>query len=174
LIVIKCDKNFQFTDIQRCINEIEPDHFNTLGILLDMFDLDTTDAIDISKQYNGSTLQTLYGDKIKFKHRPQETEKGLRFNENKTRIDLVPPSAILALSDVLTAGAVKYSPRNWEKGMEWSKPYASAMRHMLKFWSGEDIDPETGLPHLAHAMTNMAFLIEYMEKHKQYDDRYKG
>lgn len=102
------------------------------------------------------------------------SEKGLRFNEGKTRIDLVPPSAILALSDVLTAGAKKYAEHNWRKGMEWSKPYASAMRHMIKFWSGEDIDPETGLPHLAHAMTNMVFLIEYMEKHKQYDDRYKG
>jgi hypothetical protein len=102
------------------------------------------------------------------------SEKGLRFNEGKTRIDLVPPSAILALSDAMTDGAKKYSEHNWRKGMEWSKPYASAQRHMLAFWKGEDINPDSGVSHLAHAMANLAFLIEYMETHKQYDDRYKG
>ena len=41
--------------------------------------------------------------------------KGLRFNEGKTRKDLLPNFAITEMSKVLTAGSLKYADRNWEK-----------------------------------------------------------
>jgi hypothetical protein len=97
---------------------------------------------------------------------------GLRYNKGKPRVDLVPTSAILALAEVLTVGAEKYELHNWRKGMAHSICYASAMRHLLKYWSGEDVDSESGKSHLAHVLTNIAFLIEYQETCPELDDRY--
>lgn len=97
--------------------------------------------------------------------------KGLRFNEGKTRKDLLPNFAITEMSKVLTAGSLKYADRNWEKGMEWSKCLASLRRHIDKFESGIDFDEETGLLHMAHAMTNCSFILEYYNIYPQGDDR---
>lgn len=101
----------------------------------------------------------------------RELTQALRFNENKVRYDLLPPYAIHQLACVMTKGAEKYAPINWEKGMEWSKCLASLKRHIAKFEMGIDNDEETGLLHLAHAMTNCAFLIEYYKIYPQGDDR---
>ena len=97
---------------------------------------------------------------------------GLRYNTGKPRIDLVPPSAIIALAEVMTVGALKYELHNWRKGMNHSICYAAAMRHLLKYQGGEDIDAESGKPHLWHVLTNIAFLIEYQETCPELDDRY--
>ncbi len=98
-------------------------------------------------------------------------DKGLRYNAGKVRYDLVPAFAVEQMARVFTKGAEKYKERNWEAGMRWSKPLASMMRHIAAFERGEDFDPETGLLHMAHAMTNAAFLIEYYRIYPQGDDR---
>lgn len=97
--------------------------------------------------------------------------EGLRFNEGKIRMDLVPESAVKALAEVLTKGAAKYAPRNWELGMKWSNVIASLDRHISAFKQGEDFDPETGLHHVKHALCNLAFLVEYYKTYPQGDDR---
>lgn len=96
---------------------------------------------------------------------------GLRFNEGKTRHDLVPVFAQEQYAQVLTKGAEKYAERNWELGMSWSKVLASLKRHTLAFENGEDYDKETGLLHTAHIMCNAAFLTEYYKTYPQGDDR---
>jgi hypothetical protein len=98
-------------------------------------------------------------------------EKGLRFNNGKTRHDLVPAFAQEQYAKVISAGSVKYLPRNWEKGMEWTTVMASMKRHILAIERGEDYDPETGLLHSAHVMCNAAFLTEYYRIYPQGDDR---
>jgi hypothetical protein len=98
---------------------------------------------------------------------------GLRLNEGKLQISLVPTSAIRGLAEVLQKGAAKYAPRNWERGMKWSIPYECAMRHLMTWFDGQDLDDETKLNHLKHALCNIAFLIEYSETCPQFDDRPK-
>lgn len=98
---------------------------------------------------------------------------GLRFNTGKVPIHLVPPSLVLAVASVLGYGANKYAERNWERGMKWSVPYASLMRHLLAWQNGEEVDAESGLPHLHHVACNIAMLIEFMETYKEGDDRPK-
>lgn len=98
---------------------------------------------------------------------------GVKFDQNKRRVDLVPTEAINALADILTAGAVKYGRDNWRKGMDWSRVYGAAQRHMLAFWGGDDIDEESGMPHLWHALTNIAFLVSYQAMSVGRDDRWK-
>lgn len=98
-------------------------------------------------------------------------DKGLRFNAGKTRHDLIPPFAQEQYAKVLTAGSLKYAPRNWERGMSWGKVMASLKRHIIEFESGEDYDKETGVLHMAHVMCNAAFLTEYYRIYPQGDDR---
>jgi 5'(3')-deoxyribonucleotidase len=98
-------------------------------------------------------------------------QEGLRFNEGKTRYDLVPAFAQEQYAKVLTVGANKYAERNWELGMKWSKVIASLERHIQAIKRGEDFDPEDGLLHSAHAMCNAAFLTEYYKIYPQGDDR---
>ena len=89
----------------------------------------------------------------------------------KRRLDLVPVSPLLDIADVLTFGADKYEPRNWERGFPYGRLYGAAMRHLLAWWGGQDDDEETGLPHLAHAATCIMFLLEYRRSLAGEDDR---
>lgn len=89
----------------------------------------------------------------------------------KLRFDLMPPSFIEAVTEVLTFGAEKYADRNWEKGMSWGRPFAATMRHLWAWWRGEETDKDSGLSHLSHAACNLAFLIEYETTKREFDDR---
>lgn len=99
---------------------------------------------------------------------------GLRHNKGKPKVSLVPPEIIMAVAKGLTANCEsgKYPPRNWELGMAYSDVYDSLQRHLLKWWSGEDMDEE-GLPHLYLAACNIAFLVTYHERDVGIDDRPK-
>lgn len=98
---------------------------------------------------------------------------GVKFDHDKIRLDLLPTELMEDVGEVLTFGAQKYGDRNWEKGMNWSRPYAALLRHMYAWWRGEDKDPETGFSHLAHAACNIAFLLTFKKREKGLDDRPK-
>lgn len=91
-------------------------------------------------------------------------KEGLKYDQNKLRLDLIPPEAIEALGKVLTYGAAKYGDSNWKKGMRWGRIYAALQRHLLAWHGSRDIDSESGLPHLYHALANLTFLIYYTQK----------
>ena len=75
---------------------------------------------------------------------------------------LMPFDALRSITKVLAGGALKYGPRNWERGMDWDRPYAALMRHMTAWWEGREAsDPETGCSHLAHAGCCVLFLLAY-------------
>ena len=98
-------------------------------------------------------------------------ERGVKFDGNKLRMDLLPPELLLGVADVLTHGANKYGGRNWELGMDWSRVSGALLRHFVAWMGGEDIDPESGKPHLSHVACNIAFLIAYAERNIGNDDR---
>lgn len=94
----------------------------------------------------------------------------LKDDKGKSRPDLLPAGALLEVSFVLEYGARKYGPNTW-RGLEWSRLYAAALRHLLAFQAGEDDDPETGCPHLAHAAAQVLFLLESCRARLGKDDR---
>ncbi len=92
--------------------------------------------------------------------------EGTKHDEGKLRMELIPPEALEALARVLTFGAQKYDDRNWEKGIQWSRVYGAALRH-LNEWviNGEtNADNETGFSHLEHALCCIAFLVTYEKR----------
>lgn len=89
--------------------------------------------------------------------------EGKKFDQDKTRLDLVYPQFVENVGKVLTFGAKKYEPNNWQKVEDpVNRYYAAALRHLIAWREGEDKDPESGLSHLAHAACNLMFL-QYFE-----------
>jgi hypothetical protein len=84
-------------------------------------------------------------------------------------MSLLSSDALLELAKVMTYGETKYSSHNWRKGFKWSRIMDAALRHLTAYNSGERIDPETGITHLAHSMANLMMLIEF-EKHSVGED----
>lgn len=87
------------------------------------------------------------------------------------RLDLIPYDALWQIALVYGAGAQKYAERNWESGYDWSKSFGALQRHLALFWSGEDLDSETGLPHLAHAGWHCLALLAFSGRELGRDDR---
>lgn len=99
--------------------------------------------------------------------------EGLKFDEGKPALGLLPYYSLQEIAKVLKFGAEKYGKYNWIKGMDWSRLIDASLRHILAFNDGEDLDPESGLPHLAHASSCLLFLLWYSEYRKELDDRRK-
>jgi len=98
--------------------------------------------------------------------------EGKKFDQQKTRLDLLPLRALEETGKVLTYGAQKYGVNNWRAGMGWSRMFGACMRHLYSYWNGEDRDTETGLSHLAHAACCLLFVLEYEITKTGTDDRY--
>jgi hypothetical protein len=96
-----------------------------------------------------------------------------RYNDGKPDYSLIPLCTLEDEVRVWMHGARKYAAFNWMKGMPWSAPLACALRHLSRFQAGEDIDAESGLPHLAHAMCNLRMLTLYAKTYPEGDDRPK-
>jgi len=96
---------------------------------------------------------------------------GARHNEGKSRVDLIPPDVLLALGRVYEYGSRKYADRNWERGMPWSTCYGCLIRHLLKWWAGEEFDIESGLPHIDMVAWNAIALSAYEKRRIGTDDR---
>ena len=102
-------------------------------------------------------------------------EQGEKYDTEKVMMQLFPPEAIVEISRVLTYGAKKYAPRNWEKGIEYSRVFGALQRHLWAWWGGEENDPESGLTHLAHAGCCLVFLIAFEKRHMQeFNDKPNG
>ncbi len=86
---------------------------------------------------------------------------GVKYDQDKPRYELLPIMPIEETVKVLTYGAKKYADDNWrEVSRQRPRYFAAAIRHIFAWWQGEELDPESGLPHLAHAMCCLIFLME--------------
>jgi hypothetical protein len=65
---------------------------------------------------------------------------------------------------------VSYGLWNWAKGMKYSVVMSSLMRHLSAIQAGEENDPESGLPHMGHAMCNMIMLSHYSKHMPEMND----
>lgn len=96
----------------------------------------------------------------------------VRFDSGKPDWSLLPFKAVEEIIKVLEFGAKKYARGNFAtgNGIEYSRVINSLIRHTVAFSKGEDLDPESGLSHMAHAGANVLFLLHY-EKNK---DKFKN
>lgn len=85
--------------------------------------------------------------------------EGKKYDEGKSRMDLVPLDTIEAVGKILGIGAKKYGENNWQELPNfWSRYKAALLRHLAAIDKGELIDQESGLPHIDHVLCNAVFL----------------
>jgi hypothetical protein len=100
---------------------------------------------------------------------------GRKFDGGKLEFGLLPPFALEETVKVLTFGAQKYERGNWQKVPDSKRRYFDAMeRHIWAWKKGEQLDPESGIHHLAHAMCCLMFLYEHDIIYSINDDEVKN
>lgn len=99
--------------------------------------------------------------------------EGVKHDQGKSRVDLLDPEFLCVVGDVLAFGAQKYAAHNWRGGISFSRLIGALLRHTFAVMRGEDIDPESGLPHTGHIGCCVMFLHWMMLHRKDLDDRYK-
>jgi hypothetical protein len=92
-------------------------------------------------------------------------------DQGKLRLDLLPIEALSEVALILQHGAAKYGEHNWRKGTSWRRLIAAALRHIFTWLHGEDLDEESELPHLGHAVCCLLFLMTYYIERTGTDDR---
>lgn len=92
-------------------------------------------------------------------------KKGVKHDQGKPALRLVlqsMPRAILAIGEVASYGAAKYTEDGWETVPNGLKRYTDAMFRHLVSEGIEDKDAESGLLHAAHAAWNALARLELM------------
>jgi hypothetical protein len=105
---------------------------------------------------------------------PRRRIKAKTDDGNKPPLAMLPPEGIRAVARVQAYGHRKYGDfHNFRKGMEVSRNCSCAIRHIIAFMDGEDLDPESKENHLAHAACRLMFALQNIKDGKHLDDRYK-
>jgi len=99
------------------------------------------------------------------------SEVAIKHDDNKIRPELLPIPALEAVIRVFTFGAKKYGDFNWENGFKFSRLTGACFRHIFAWLKGENLDPESGESHLAHAACCLLMLISFQLKGTGTDDR---
>lgn len=82
-----------------------------------------------------------------------------KYDEGKSRMDLIPLDAIENIGKILGMGAQKYGENNWQDLPNfWNRYKGALLRHLAAIDRGEILDQESGLPHIDHALCNAVFL----------------
>lgn len=97
--------------------------------------------------------------------------EGVKYDEDRLRMDLIPPYPLMMLAQVYTLGAKKYGVWNWTNGMSWMRLAGAMLRHLYAWISGEKYDKGDGQHHLASVAWGALTLMQYELDHVQLDDR---
>lgn len=90
----------------------------------------------------------------------------------KVTFSTIPAGPIAELGLAMLEGALKYGRHNYRTiGVRTSVYYDAALRHITSFWEGQDIDPDSGLPHIVKAMACLVVLRDSQIMGNVTDDR---
>lgn len=84
-------------------------------------------------------------------------EEGRKYDSGKLLWDLLPFDVIEKVVEVLTYGAEKYEPNNWQK-VETYRYISALFRHIVSWLLGESDDKESSKHHIDHAICNLIFI----------------
>ena len=97
---------------------------------------------------------------------PSTPIAGTKHDAGKPRFSLLPQDVIWSVVAVLEFGAAKYGTDNWKTVPGAKERYFDAAhRHIAAWRAGELTDPESGLPHLSHAICSLMF-ASWLDTHQ--------
>jgi hypothetical protein len=88
-------------------------------------------------------------------------------DQGKLRWDLLPLDVVEKLVEIYEFGANKYEENSWrtiENG--YKRCRAALFRHLTAYDKGEQVDPESGKSHLAHAAWNALSMVYFAERER--------
>lgn len=92
--------------------------------------------------------------------------------QTKPQLHLIPPAGLAYIAKVMELGAAKYGAYNWrEKDVRLTVYLSAMLRHILQELDGEDIDPESGMSHLAHVAACALIVLDAKAGGQLVDDR---
>jgi len=97
-------------------------------------------------------------------------EVSRKFDQGKPPLTTIDPQFLLDMAHVLQFGDNKYGRLNWQ-GLSVERLMDAHQRHTLAFLAGEELDPETGKPHLIHASSCLMMVNWIMKNRREQDDR---
>jgi hypothetical protein len=102
-------------------------------------------------------------------------KKAFRLNKGKPQYHYIPLHALDGAVKVFEFGATKYNPFNYKRGQGLPDVsfIDSCLRHISAYNSGENLDPESGLHHIDHAIVNLIMLRDIQKIGKGKDYRFK-
>jgi len=103
----------------------------------------------------------------------EQPKQAVKLDDGKPPLSLMSRVWLWEVGEVLGHGAKKYAAHNWRLGLKQSRLLDAALRHITAYMDGEDLDPESGRSHLAHASCCLMFAFEMSKTHPQLDDRYR-
>lgn len=87
-------------------------------------------------------------------------------------ISTVPLNVLLEVGNAMLEGARKYGRHNYRAaGVRHSIYVDAVFRHLAAHWEGEDIDKDSGLPHITKAIAALVVLRDSMAQGNDTDDR---
>ncbi|MEY9506933.1 hypothetical protein ABIE87_006491 [Bradyrhizobium diazoefficiens] len=94
------------------------------------------------------------------------------FGIRKASLSCISAPVLFEVGVGMQEGACKYGRHNYRViGVRGSVYYDATLRHMMAWWEGEDIDPDSGLSHITKAITSLVVLRDAMLQGKFNDDR---
>lgn len=142
---------------------LSPEHFHVWVQHSANLDWCATYGCNETRQRKASAPQTV--------EMPRVETRGGHKDEGKPMVQHVDPRFLFAVGNVMAFGAKKYDVNNWRKGIEHMRLAGSVLRHMCSWIMRENLDPESGLPHLAHAGASLMMLYTTTITHPNLDDR---
>lgn len=107
----------------------------------------------------------------KCEERAFDSGTGIKYDHDKPDLSLLPKPALDGAARAFMYGAQKYGRDNYRGGMEWMRLTAASMRHITAFNEGENLDIESGLSHVHHALACLSMLALYIETGVGKDNR---
>lgn len=103
---------------------------------------------------------------------PKETNPKMAIGVSKVPMSTVPTQVVQELGLAMMEGGLKYGRHNYRlAGCRSSVYYDAAMRHLMSWWEGQDVDPDSGLPHICKAIASLAVLRDCQIAGNAIDDR---
>ena len=99
----------------------------------------------------------------------------IKHSKGKPRHDLLLTPGGTLIARALQFGGVKYQDAfNYARGegLSYTDLARAAAGHIAAFLQCEELDPESGLPHLAHAGASVKMLLDLVVWNRGIDDRF--
>lgn len=102
----------------------------------------------------------------------KETNPKEAMGSGKIPFHAIPSKPLMEVGLAMMEGGRKYGTHNYRKaGVRFSTYYNSTLRHMVSYWEGEDIDPDSGVHHIIKAIAGLFVVRDSMHMGNFLDDR---